>query len=440
MKRGTLPLFTAIIVSVAATLILTIGAFTAGLLLAPQVSGSARAAALIDSPNVAQPAARLADADTDIVAAYEQVLIDVYKDSLPSMVNIRVTKKTDLSGFHRFNDDPDDLTPPDEPDSDQAPESEAEPELPQEFFNQGGGSGFVWDQEGHIVTNFHVIADATEIEVIFADGTRAEAEVVGSDPDADLAVVKVDLPAEALKPVRLGDSDALQVGQLSIAIGNPFGQDFTMTSGIVSGVGRTIQSGNSPFSIPEIVQTDAPINPGNSGGPLLSRHGEVIGINTQIVSRSGSSSGVGFAVPVNIAKRVIPTLIEGEKYEYAWLGISGGTLTVEAAEFRNLVTGTRGALVIAVAGDGPADRAGLEGRDRSSEFNSDEFRFGGDIITAINDQPITDMNDLITYLVEETRPGDTILLDVIGAEGSPERIEVTLGTRPAANTFNPEDE
>jgi 2-alkenal reductase len=440
MKRGTLPLFTAIIVSVAATLILTIGAFTAGLLLAPQVSGSARAAAPIDSPNVAQPAARLADADTDIVAAYEQVLIDVYKDSLPSMVNIRVTKKTDLSGFHRFNDDPDDLTPPDEPDSDQAPESEAEPELPQEFFNQGGGSGFVWDQEGHIVTNFHVIADATEIEVIFADGTRAEAEVVGSDPDADLAVVKVDLPAEALKPVRLGDSDALQVGQLSIAIGNPFGQDFTMTSGIVSGVGRTIQSGNSPFSIPEIVQTDAPINPGNSGGPLLSRHGEVIGINTQIVSRSGSSSGVGFAVPVNIAKRVIPTLIEGEKYEYAWLGISGGTLTVEAAEFRNLVTGTRGALVIAVAGDGPADRAGLEGRDRSAEFNSDEFRFGGDIITAINDQPITDMNDLITYLVEETRPGDTILLDVIGAEGSPERIEVTLGTRPAANTFNPEDE
>jgi S1-C subfamily serine protease len=143
---------------------------------------------------------------------------------------------------------------------------------------------------------------------------------------------------------------------------------------------------------------------------------------------------------VNIAKRVIPTLIEGEKYEYAWLGISGGTLTVEAAEFRNLVTGTRGALVIAVAEDGPADRAGLEGRDRSSEFDSDEFRFGGDIITAINDQPITDMNDLITYLVEETRPGDSIMLDVIGAEGSPERIEVTLGTRPAASTFNPEDE
>jgi 2-alkenal reductase len=423
---------------VAATLILTLAAFSAGLLLAPQVSGQAQAAGLVDSSVAIRPASQSAAADSDIVAAYEQVLIDLYRDVLPSVVNIRVTKKVDLSGVDPFNLDPDRFSRPDEPDSEAEPE--ADPEDPHEFFNQGGGSGFVWDQAGHIVTNHHVVNNATEIEVIFADETRAKAEIVGSDPDADLAVIKVDLPAAALIPVKLGDSDELQVGQLSIAIGNPFGQDFTMTSGIVSGVERTIRSGNGPYSIPEVIQTDAPINPGNSGGPLLTWQGEVIGINTQIVSRSGSSSGVGFAVPINIAKRVIPTLIEGQVFEYAWLGISGNTLTAEAVIFRDLASGTKGALIMAVAEDGPADEAGLDGRNRDSGVESDEFRFGGDIITAIDSQPITDMDDLISYLVGETRPGETVTLDVIRADGAEEQVEVTLGVRPAVNTPDPDDE
>ena len=438
MRNRTFPLYVAIIFSVAATLILTLAAFSAGLLLAPQVSGQAQAAGLADSSNSIRPASQPAAADSDIVAAYEQVLINLYQDVLPSVVNIRVTKKVDLSGIDPFNLDPDRFSRPDEPDSEAEPE--ADPEDPHEFFNQGGGSGFVWDQAGHIVTNHHVVNNATEIEVIFADETRAKAEIVGSDPDADLAVIKVDLPAAALIPVKLGDSDELQVGQISIAIGNPFGQDFTMTSGIVSGVERTIRSGNGPYSIPEVIQTDAPINPGNSGGPLLTWQGEVIGINTQIVSRSGSSSGVGFAVPINIAKRVVPTLIEGQVFEYAWLGISGNTLTAEAVTFRDLASGTKGALIMAVAEDGPADEAGLDGRNRDSGVESDEFRFGGDIITAIDGQPITDMDDLISYLVGETRPGETVTLDVIRADGAKEQVEVTLGVRPAANTPDPDDE
>jgi 2-alkenal reductase len=259
-----------------------------------------------------------------------------------------------------------------------------------------------------------------------------KAEVVGSEPDADLAVIKVDLPAAELKPVTLGDSDTIQVGQLSIAIGNPFGQEFTMTSGIVSGVGRTIRSGNSGFSIPEVIQTDAPINPGNSGGPLLNRQGEVIGINAQMLSQTGASSGIGFAVPINIAKQVVPTLVKGESYEYPWLGISGGSLTVEAIEFRKLPAETRGAVVTGVVEDGPAAKAGLLGPDEDLPLESEEFLFGGDVITAINGEVISDMNDLITYLVEETQPGNKVTLDVIRGDGTEEQVEVTLGVRPSS--------
>jgi 2-alkenal reductase len=408
--------YLAITLSVVATLVIVFSAFTGGLLLAPYVTGEAQAAA------------QLALDSADVVAAYEQAFIDVYQNTVPSVVNIRVTKQMDQEMLERFG-----ITPPDsEPNPEDEPEAvpEDEPELPPEFFNYGGGSGFVWDTEGHIVTNYHVVAGATDVEVIFSDDTIAKAEILGSDPDADLAVIKVDLPASELTPVTLGDSDTIQVGQLSIAIGNPFGQEFTMTSGIVSGVGRTIRSGNSGFSIPEVVQTDAPINPGNSGGPLLNRQGEVIGINAQMLSRTGASSGIGFAVPINIAKRVVPTLIKGEAYQYAWLGISGATFTAEAAEFRKLPTDTRGALVTAVIEDGPAAKAGLHGGDEELPIESEAYRFGGDIIVAINGQTIAEMNELITYLVKETQPGDKITLDVIRADGTRETVEVTLGLRP----------
>jgi len=424
MKTRSLPLYIAITVSVVATLVLTIGAFTMGLLVAPYLNDDAQAAVVSESTvdTAAQPAVQ--SAQGDVVGAYEQAFIDVYRETLPSIVNIQVTTRVQVNSLDRFNfpnpfEKQDPNTEPDTP--------------PEDFFNRGGGSGFVWDQEGHIVTNYHVVADATDIEVIFADDTTVKAEVVGGDPDSDVAVIKVDLPASALTPIKLGDSDALQIGQLSIAIGNPFGQDFTMTSGIISGVGRTIRSGNSGFSIPEVIQTDAPINPGNSGGPLLTRNGEIIGINTQILSNTGASSGIGFAVPINIVKRVVPTLIAGDTYEYPWLGISGNTLTTEAVDFRKLDADTKGAVVLALAEGGPAEQAGLKGLDESLDTNSDEFRFGGDIITAINGKPVHDMGDLITYLVEDTEPDDVVTLDIIRADGQHEQVEVTLGVRPSTD-------
>lgn len=434
MKNRNVSLYVAISISVVATLILAIGAFTGGLLLAPYLNDEAQAATLSPAVQVVEPAAQLGADEVDFVAVYEQALIDVYNNTLPSVVNIQVTRNVEQGLLDRF-----DFNFP-HPEGDPSPNPEGEHNMPPDFFNQGAGSGFVWDKEGHIVTNNHVVAGATEIEVIFADDTSVKAEIIGRDPDADLAIIKVDLPAADLKPVTLGDSDELHVGQLSIAIGNPFGQDFTMTSGIISGVGRTIRSGNSGFSIPKVIQTDAPINPGNSGGPLLTRKGEVIGINTQMLSRSGSSAGIGFAVPINIAKQVIPTLIKGETFEYAWLGISGNTLTAEIAEIRELPAGTKGAVVMDVVEDGPAEQAGLQGRDESLNVDSEGFFTGGDIITAINNEPVHDMNDLITYLVKETEPDDKVTLDVIRADGSQETVEVTLGVRPSAVTLEPKGE
>jgi 2-alkenal reductase len=418
-------------VSVVATLIIITIAFTAGLLLAPQVTGEAQAAPVVQAE---QPGI---DSE-QIVAAYEQAFIEVYRDTIPSVVSIIVTKEFDERDFGPFGfGDPDEDDEEDEDES--TPDEEEGPDIPPEFFNQGGGTGFVWDTDGHIITNYHVVAGATDIDVIFSNEKVVKAELVGSDPDADLAVIKVDLPADELRPVTVGDSSALQVGQLAIALGNPFGQEFTMTTGIISGIGRTIRSGNSGFSIPEVIQTDAPINPGNSGGPLLNRHGEVIGINTQMLSQSGSSSGIGFAVPINIAKRVVPTLVEGETYQYSWLGISGSSMTAEAVEFRHLPAETRGALVVSVIEDGPAAAAGLQGRDESLAMDSDEYLYGGDLITAINGQMILDMDDLITYLVNQTQPGDKVTLEVTRADGTKVSVEVTLGVRP--NILNtPQDD
>jgi 2-alkenal reductase len=259
-------------------------AFAGGLVLSPHLHADAQAA---DGQGVNQPASTvLAEPvleSVDVLATFEQALINVYQTTLPSVVDIEVTQRVPLGTSNRFGGGSGDL------------------------FRQGQGSGFVWDDQGHIVTNYHVVEDADTVKVIFYDEASTEAEVIGTDPDADLAVLKVNLPASDLQPLILGDSDDLKVGQLTLAIGNPYGQDFTMTSGIVSAVGRTIPSGNSTFSIPEVIQTDAAINPGNSGGPLLNRRGEVIGINAMIISESGSSDGVGFAVPINIAKQILPT-------------------------------------------------------------------------------------------------------------------------------------
>ncbi len=404
LKYALLTLGVAVLLVAALT-----GAFAGGLVLAPRMGLEAQAA-----PHT----------QDDLAAAYEQTLINVYENNLPSVVSIQVTKKIQRGEGQQL---PFPFPLPQEP-----PEGQQNPPggPPEEFYDRGQGSGFVWDSEGHIVTNYHVVANATEVEVVFADGSVVEAEVLGVDPNSDLAVLQVDVPTGQLQPVTVGDSDQLQVGQIAIAIGNPFGQESTMTSGIISAVGRTIRSGATPFSIPEVIQTDASINPGNSGGPLLTRQGEVIGINTQIISRSGASAGIGFAVPINIARQVVPTLIEGQTYEYAWLGITGQTLSPEVADFMKLPVDTRGALVVNVTQDSPADEAGLQGSDKVLQVAGAEYQLGGDVIIAIEGEPIQGMDDLIAYLIENTKPGDEVTLDLIRPSGEEEQVSVTLGTRP----------
>ena len=340
-----------------------------------------------------------------LVAAQEKVMTRIYQKVLPSVVNIKVIRVQEGNAGTR--------------------------RLPEDFRERGEGAGFVWDVFGRIVTNQHVVGEAETVTVIFPDRSQVEAKVLGGDPDSDLAVLELEQPVEGLVPIDLGDSNDVLVGQLAIAIGAPFGQTFTMTSGIVSAVGRTIRSSSSNFSVPEVIQTDAPINPGNSGGPLVNRHGRGIGINTQIISRSGSNAGVGFAVPINIAKMVVPSLIEEGKYEYSWLGISGQPIAPDVVQLMELPEGTQGALVIAVNENSPADEGGLAGSDRTETVAGVQYALGGDTIIGIDGTKVRDMIDLITYLTKNTRPGDQIMLDVIRGDGITQRLSVVLGTRPS---------
>jgi len=351
------------------------------------------------------------DTEADrLVAAQETVMNRIFTKALPSVVNIQVIQGRDGNdGTGQFPNIPG---------------------VPDDFLERGEGSGFVWDEEGRIVTNQHVVDGAETVTVIFANRIQVLARVLGGDKDSDLAVLELLEPIEGLVPIDLGDSNEVLVGQVAVAIGAPFGQSFTMTSGIISAVGRTIRSGSSQFTVPEVIQTDAPINPGNSGGPLLDRHGRVVGINTQIISRSGSNAGVGLAVPINIAKMVVPALIKDGKYEYSWLGISGSPVGADVVELMDLPKGTRGALVISVGRDSPADDGGLTGSDRTEVVNGIQYALGGDTITGINGFVIRDMTDLIVYLTNNTRPGDEVTLEVIHGDGSTENLPVVLGTRP----------
>ncbi|MCC6616449.1 MAG: trypsin-like peptidase domain-containing protein [Anaerolineae bacterium] len=294
---------------------------------------------------------------------------------------------------------------------------------------RGLGSGFVIDNAGYIVTNDHVVDGANSIEVAFVDGTLARARVIGLDPDSDIAVLQVeDVPADILQPVNFGDSDNLFIGESVLAIGSPFGERWTLTSGIVSGVDRVI-SALSNFSIGGVIQTDASINPGNSGGPLLNLDGQVVGVNAQIASSSGSNSGVGFAIPANLVERVAHQLIDKGYVEYSYLGISGGDLSLDAIEQLSLPSDTRGVLVGEATAGGPAARAGLN----SAEFNgdgADQMLKSADVITAINGQPLLGMADLISYLASDTQPGDKVTLTVLRG-GDQMSIDVTLTPRPA---------
>ena len=346
-----------------------------------------------------------------IVAAQEEVLNGIYERLLPSVVEIEVRRRVDKGRrFGPFNFGKDDDLP--------------------KFLPGGEGSGFVWDSEGRIVTNWHVVEGADEIVVLFEDGLELKAELLGSDKDSDLAVLEVDLPSDRYAPVMLGDSDSVRVGQLVAAIGDPFGQGFTLTTGIVSAVGRTIRS-RAAFSIPDIIQTDAAINPGNSGGPLVDRSGRVIGINSQIISRTGGSAGVGFAIPINIAKRVVLALIADGRYDHAWLGVGGVSLRADDAEEMGLPRDTRGVLVTTVVEDGPAEGAGLMGPDDEEDRASRRPGppLGGDVITGIDGAAIRNIEDLIARLTHSARPGDEVTVEVI-RDGSTTELSITLGTRP----------
>ena len=347
-------------------------------------------------------------------SAEEQLVANIYARVAPSVVHIRVVKGISGGAEPGF----------------EIPGWPGFPEGPEDFYRRGQGSGFIWDTDGHIVTNYHVVQDADEVEITFFDGRALPADIVGTDPDSDLAVLKVDRQSSQLQPVVLGDSEAAFVGQRAIAIGNPFGQEWTLTSGVVSAVGRTLPSGTSNFSIPEMIQTDAAINPGNSGGPLLDREGRVIGVNTLIISENRASAGVGFAIPVAIVEQVVPVLIDEGSYAYAWLGIVGRDLNRETALTMNLPADQRGALVVEVMEDSPAEEAGLQGSDERVTQNGVELDVGGDIIVAIDGRSVRTMDDLIVYLVEETRPGQKATLTIL-RDGREESLGVTLGKRPS---------
>lgn len=304
----------------------------------------------------------------------------------------------------------------------------------------GRGSGFVFDTEGHIVTNTHVIDGAREIEVTFNNGYITSATLVGADAYSDLAVIKVDTQRERLFPVVLGDSDTVRVGERAIAIGNPFGLASSMTQGIVSGLGRQLPSAQllntnliPGFKNPSIIQVDTDINPGNSGGPLLNSRGEVIGVNAAIRTDSGTFQGVGFAIPVNTVKRVVPELIANGKVDYAWLGIStlieeDGFSVAALAEPLNLPV-EAGVLVDRVTVGSPADKSGLRGGSRRVTVRGTEICAGGDIIVAVDGKYINNMDELVAHLVVNTSPGDVINLMIVRGNETFE-VPLTLEPRP----------
>jgi S1-C subfamily serine protease len=291
------------------------------------------------------------------------------------------------------------------------------------------GSGFVIDREGDILTNNHVVEGSERIEVkLGASETSYAAEIVGTDPATDLALLKVDAPAKDLHPLALGDSDKLEVGDPVVAIGNPFGLDRTVTSGIVSALQRQIQAPNG-FSISHVIQTDAAINPGNSGGPLIDAAGNVVGINSQIETGGGAAGnvGIGFAIPINTAREVVNQLQENGKVEHAYLGISGISITADLARAVNLPA-KQGVLVQEVVKDGPADKAGIEGGTTTATIAGANVSLGGDIVTEVNGKRISSMDDIINA-VDDAKPGEKMELATL-REGSSKQVTVTLGNRP----------
>jgi len=342
-------------------------------------------------PTSAPPPTAAVAAAPPVTASEEQLLIDLYQRVNPSVVAILVEDQT------------------------------------------GGalGTGFVIDTEGHVVTNFHVVEGAQQIEVDFPSGFKTRGQVLGTDADSDLAVIKMDTLPEQLIPVPLGDSDQVQVGQRVVAIGNPFGLSGTMTIGIVSGLGRTLESvrttESGAFSAPDIIQTDAAINRGNSGGPLLNLQGEVIGVNKALESETGFNAGIGFAVASNTVKQVVPYLIKDGKFVYPYLGIRALDELSLSAQERLKLPQASGAYVTSVVPGGPSEQAGVQA-DSASETAAD-FNGDGDLIIAIDGRAVRVFSNLLSYLVNHTRPGQAVTLTVLRG-GEKVDVKVTLGERP----------
>lgn len=386
-------------------------------------------------------------ANDDIVT--QQTYINLYEQVNPAVVNIQVLGTGEPMVFEVVPDDLPEGHPDVNPDEDEEAPFEFPFELPDGFDPNdpdlqpgplgGQGSGFVYDANGHIITNNHVVQGAEKITVFFPDGTETSATIVGADPASDIAVIKVDPAAVELYPVVLGDSDSLKVGQLVAAIGNPYGLDGSMSTGIISGLGRLLPSGAAApngqrFNIPNIIQTDTAINPGNSGGPLLNLQGEVIGVNTAIensnpFSMTPSFGGIGYVVPSNIVQRVVPQLIENGEIAHPWLGVAGGDLTGVLAEAMDLDVNQDGVIVSDVVPNSPAAKAGLQGSDEQITIDGFPAMVGGDIIIQINDQPVTEFDDLLGYLVTQTAVNDTVTLTIL-RNGETMTVEVTLEARP----------
>lgn len=304
--------------------------------------------------------------------------------------------------------------------------------LERDFFlnivpRQGTGSGSVIDSRGYILTNHHVIEDARKLEVTLANGKKYTAKLVGSDPSTDLAVLKIDGAGKDLAVIPMGSSAELQVGQKVLAIGNPFGLGQTLTTGVISSMGRTLRSPTGTL-VEDIIQTDAPINPGNSGGPLIDSSGKMIGINTAIFSPTGASVGIGFAIPVDTAKRILDDLITKGHYAYPWFGATLMTLSADLADALRMPAKS-GALVIEVVPRGPADRAGLRGGDKRAQVGNSIVIVGGDLIAKVNGKNISSADEVIRE-VRALRPGDRVTFEVFRWDGSRANINVVLGEKP----------
>jgi putative serine protease PepD len=361
---------------------------------APTASSASTPTALPTVPASSVPTATAAPA-VDVrgrLQPDEQLLVDLYERVSPAVVNI-----TNRRGQQLANGD---------------------------FPRSGAGSGVIFDDQGHILTNNHVVDDASRLEVTLADGTNVSGTLVGRDPGNDLAVVKIDVAKDKLRTAPFGDSDLLKAGQFAIAIGNPFGLDRTITTGVISSTGRTRgDSGRRP--IRNMIQTDAAVNPGNSGGPLLNSRGEVIGINTAIESPVRGSVGIGFAVPINTAKQFIPEMLGGAKVTHPYLGISGVQLTPARNQEIGLPPETEGTYLCSTVPNGPAAKAQLKAADCKP---TGELPKGGDAIVAIDGRKIGKTDDISNYL-DAKKVGDVVKLDVI-RDGQRQTIDVTLGEWP----------